>query len=300
MRYHYLTVDVFTDRQFGGNQLAVIPDARGLSAEQMQAITREFNFAESTFVLPPLSPENDAQVRIFTPGREVPFAGHPNVGTAYVLAKLGQVHGKPVGDVLRFEEGAGLVTLTITRDSQGNPINTEFTAPAALELGENVPVAHVATACGLHEGQIETARHAPQCASVGLPFTLAEVTDLAALQAVKPNLAAFDEHFQNLTGDAVFLYTHAAAGAVQARMFAPLHGVIEDAATGSASAALTGFLAYLRSEKDGTFDVSITQGVEMGRASLIQGSADKANGSVTAVRVGGPSVPVMEGFLQID
>ena len=300
MRYAYYVVDVFTDKRFGGNQLAVIPDARGLSAEQMQTITREFNFAESTFVLPPASPENDAQVRIFTPGREVPFAGHPNVGTAYVLAMLGQVHGKPVGDTLRFEERAGLVTLTIARDAEGRPVTTEFTAPAALELGESVPVAHVAAACGLHESQIETARHTPQCASVGLPFTLAEATDLAALEAVKPNLAAFDEHFQKLTGDAVFLYTHTGDGAVQARMFAPLHGVIEDAATGSASAALTGFLTHLRAETDGTFDVTITQGVEMGRPSLIRGSADKANGHVTTVRVGGPSVPVMEGFLQID
>ena len=109
MRYAFYTVDVFTDRQFGGNQLAVLPDARGLSAEQMQAIAREFNFAESTFVLPPESPGNDAHVRIFTPAREVPFAGHPNVGTAFVLASLGQSHGRPVGDVLRFEEEAGLV-----------------------------------------------------------------------------------------------------------------------------------------------------------------------------------------------
>jgi len=104
MRYHYITVDVFTNQRFGGNQLAVIPDARGLTTEQMQTITREFNFAESTFVLLPASPENDAQVRIFTPGREVPFAGHPNVGTGYVLAALGQVQGKPVADTLRFEE----------------------------------------------------------------------------------------------------------------------------------------------------------------------------------------------------
>lgn len=299
MRYHYLTVDVFTDRQFGGNQLAVIPDARGLSGEQMQAITREFNFAESTFVLPPASPENDAQVRIFTPGREVPFAGHPNVGTGYVLAMLGQVHGKPVGDLLRFEEKAGLVTLTIARDTAGNPVSTEFTAPALLELGEEVPVAHVAAACGLDESQIVTARHMPCCASVGLPFTLAEAPDLNTLAAAKPDLAAFERHFTGLPGDAVFLYVRTSKTSVQARMFAPLHGVLEDAATGSASAALTGFLAHLDPATDGTFDVSITQGVELGRPSQIHGSADKASGRVAAVRVGGPSVPVMEGFLRL-
>lgn len=300
MRYHYVTVDVFTDRQFGGNQLAVIPDARGLSSEQMQTITREFNFSECTFVLPPASPENDAEVRIFTPGREVPFAGHPNVGTGYVLAMLGQVHGKAVGDVLRFEEKAGVVTLTVTRDAAANPVSTEFSAPALLELGDEIPVAHVAAACGLDESQIATARHTPQCASVGLPFTLVEAADLAALTAAKPDLAAFDRHFTGQPGDAVFLYVRTSRTSVQARMFAPLHGVLEDAATGSASAALTGFLADLEPAAQGTFDVAITQGVEMGRPSQIYGSADKAGGKVTAVRVGGPSIPVMEGFLQID
>lgn len=300
MRYHYLTVDVFTERRFGGNQLAVLPDARGLSAEQMQAVAREFNFAETTFVLPPSAPENDAQVRIFTPGREVPFAGHPNVGTGYVLALLGQVHGRPVGDALRFEEGAGVVALTITRGRDGKPLRTEFTAPAALDVGAEVQAAHVAAACGLLPEQIATGRHAPRAASVGLPFTLAEVPDLAALAAAKPDLAAFDRHFANLPGDAVFLYARTGDGRVQARMFAPLHGVIEDAATGSASAALAGFLAHLDPAPDGTFDVAITQGLEMGRPSLIHGSADKSGGQVTAVRVGGPSVPVMEGFLQID
>ena len=299
MRYHYLTVDVFTDRRFGGNQLAVIPDARGLSGEQMQTITREFNFAESTFVLPPAAPENDARVRIFTPGREVPFAGHPNVGTAYVLAMLGQVHGKPVGDKLRFEEKAGLVTLTVDRGADGQPHSTEFTAPALLEAGDEIPAAHVAAACGLAENRIVTARHTPRCASVGLPFTLAEAPDLQTLAEAKPDLAAFDRHFTGLPGDAVFLYVRTGGSSVQARMFAPLHGVLEDAATGSASAALTGFLAHLDPADDGTFEITITQGVEMGRPSRINGSADKRGGQVTAVRVGGPSVPVMEGFLQI-
>lgn len=300
MRYHYLTVDVFTGRRFGGNQLAVIPDARGLSGAQMQTITREFNFAESTFVLPPASPENDAQVRIFTPGREVPFAGHPNVGTAYVLAMLGQVHGKQVRDTLRFEEKAGLVSLTIVRDGAGRPVSTEFTAPALLEQGDEVPAAHVAAACGLDESRIVTTRHTPRCASVGLPFTLAEAPDLETLAMAKPDLAAFDRYFTGLPGDAVFLYVRTSETSVQARMFAPLHGVLEDAATGSASAALTGFLAHLNPAADGTFDVAITQGVEMGRPSQIHGSADKTGGAVTAVRVGGPSVPVMEGFIQVE
>ncbi len=299
MRFNYLTVDVFTEQQFGGNQLAVIPDARGLTTAQMQAITREFNFAESTFVLPPFSPENDAQLRIFTPGHEVPFAGHPNVGTAFVLATLGQVHGKPVGGMLRFEEKAGLVNLTIDRDTAGAPVSTELTAPAPLELGAEVSAAHVAQAIGLTEQQILTVGHAPQMASVGLPFTIAELPDLATLAAAYPDAPAFDRHFANLPGDAVYCYVRTGAESVQARMFAPLYGVAEDSATGSAAAALSGFLANLNPAADGTFDLSITQGVEMGRPSLIRGSADKSDGDVSAVRVGGPSVPVMEGFLQV-
>ncbi len=300
MRYPYYVVDVFTDRRFGGNQLAVLPDASGLSAELMQTIAREFNFSELTFVLPPASPENDAQVRIFTPAREVPFAGHPNVGTGYVLATLGEVHGKSVGETLRFEEKGGLVTLDIAGDGAGRPISTEFTAPAALELGEEVPVAHVAAAAGLQENRIITARHPPRCASVGLPFTLAELPDLPTLAAARPAPAAFDEHFTGLSGDALYLYARTGGAGVQARMFAPLHGVLEDAATGSAAAALTGFLAHLEPAEDGTFAITIAQGIEMGRPSTIHGSADKKGGTVTAVRVGGPSVPVMEGLLQID
>ena len=299
MRYPFYTVDVFTTQRFGGNQLAVLPDARGLSGAQMQAITREFNFAESTFVLPPSSPDNDAQVRIFTPDREVPFAGHPNVGTAYMLASLGQVHGKPVGDRLRFEELAGLVELTIVRDASGAPISTELTAPAPLELGDQVPIEHTAAAIGLPPEQIITANHVPVKASVGLMFTVAEVLDLATLGAGKPNLAAFDEHFAGRTGDAVYFYTRTGAESVQARLFAPLHGIIEDAATGSAAAVLTGLMAHLSHAPSGTLPLIITQGIEMGRPSLIHGAADKSGGRVTAVRVGGPSVAVTEGFLTI-
>jgi trans-2,3-dihydro-3-hydroxyanthranilate isomerase len=298
MRYHYLTVDVFTNQRFGGNQLAVIPDARGLTAEQMQTITQEFNFAESTFVLPPASPENDAQVRIFTPGREVPFAGHPNVGTAFVLASLGQVHGRPVGEALRFEEKAGLVLLTVTRNAAGHPVSTELTAPAALALGDEVPAMHVAAAAGLELHHISQANHRPQTASVGLPFTLAELHSVEALAAAKPDLAAFDQYFTGLAGDALYLYVRTGGG-IQARMFAPLHGVIEDSATGSAAAALTGYLAHLNAASSGAFPVSIAQGLEIGRPSRIDGTAEKVDGQVTAVRVGGPCVAVMEGFLQV-
>jgi len=290
---------VFTRQRFGGNQLAVVPDARGLTTQQMQAIAREFNYAETTFVLPPSSEENDAEVRIFTPAREVPFAGHPNVGTAFVLATLGQVHGKQIGDALRFEEKAGLVRLFIRYDGSGQPVSTEFTAPAGLQLSDGVPIRHVAAAAGLEPTQIAATHHMPRIASVGLPFTVAELPNLETLAQAKPNLAAFDEHFAKLTGDALYLYARTGNNSIQARMFAPLHGVVEDAATGSAAAALTALLAHLAEDMDGTYPIIISQGREVGRPSTIEGSADKANGSVTAVRVGGPSVVVMDGALTV-
>jgi trans-2,3-dihydro-3-hydroxyanthranilate isomerase len=299
MRYHYITVDVFTDRRFGGNQLAVLPDARGLTAEQMQAIAREFNYSETTFVLPSRTSDSDALVRIFTPSREVPFAGHPNVGTAYVLAELGQVHGKAIRDRLCFEEAAGMVPLTILRSPDGSTIATEFTAPAPLEIGKAVPDADVAAAAGLAPEQITTVRHSPLHASGGLPFTVAELPDLATLAMAKPNAAAFDDLFRDRAGDALYLYVRTGDGQVQARMFAPRHGVSEDAATGSAAAALSGLLAHLSEAIEGRHDVTISQGIEMGRPSLIQGSADKQDGNVVAVRVGGPSIATMEGILTI-
>lgn len=299
MRYHFVTLDVFTDRRFGGNQLAVIPDARELSGEQMQAIAREFNYAECTFVLPPASPQNDAQVRIFTPKREVPFAGHPNVGTAYALAMLEEVHGRKVGDALRFEEKAGIVAVSVARNAAGQPMSAELTAPALLDLAETMAVEHVAEAAGLAPNAITTERHEPQIASIGLPFTIAELPDLDTLAAIKPNLAAFDRHFTEVAGDALYLYVRTGPRSVQARMLAPLHGVIEDPATGSAAAALTGFLARLDPAREGTLPLAIAQGLEMGRPSLIQGAADKSGGAVTAVRVGGPCVTVMEGFLTV-
>jgi trans-2,3-dihydro-3-hydroxyanthranilate isomerase len=299
MRFPYVTLDVFTDRRFGGNQLAVLPDARGLTAEQMQVIAREFNFAESTFVLPPADPQNDAHLRIFTPGREVPFAGHPNIGTAYALAMIGQVQGKRVGDVLRFEEHAGLVKMAINRDGAGYPQSTELTAPAPLAVGKPMPVAHVCAAAGLPPDTIVEARHTAQTVSVGLPFTIVELTSLDALAAVKPDLAAFDRHFAGEEGDALYLYVRTGDACVQARMFAPLHGVIEDPATGSAAAALTGYLAHIEATDAGTFPLTIAQGLEMGRPSVIHGVAEKSKGIVQVVRVGGPSVAVMEGFLTV-
>src|SRR5580658_2648179 len=137
MQLKFFTVDVFTDRQFGGNPLAVFPDARGLTAPQMQAIAAEFNLAETTFVLPPQAPGHTAQVRIFTPRAEMPFAGHPNVGTAFVLARQGECHGRPVGEPLIFEEKAGLVRLDLIKDGTA-VVGARLAPPQPLTRGDDI------------------------------------------------------------------------------------------------------------------------------------------------------------------
>ena len=299
MEIGYLTLDVFTDEAFGGNPLAVVPDARGLSTEQMQAITREFKYSESTFVLPPTDPAHDAQVRIFTPAREIPFAGHPNVGTACALARLGSVHGKPVGEQLLFEERAGLVPVKLLR-SGDHVDGAELTAPQELSLGETLSAEVIADCMGLSPDDIVTERHEPTWSSVGLPFFIAEVRDREALAKAAPKVDVFAKHLPIAGSDDIFLYCRCPsddAFDVRTRMFAPLQGVTEDPATGSANAALTGLLASL--DADGTHRFVIAQGVEMGRPSRLDTTAVKSGGQVTEIRVGGNCVTMMRGTLHI-
>ena len=301
MRYRYHTCDVFTERRFGGNPLAVLPDAVGLSDEQMQCIAREFNYSETTFVLPADNPAHTRRVRIFTPGAEIPFAGHPNVGTAFVLAATGML---PAGaDTLQvvFEEAAGPVPVAI-RYEGGQPAYCELTAPQALTLGATAPVDAVAASIGLAQEAVVTSAHPPRVASVGLPFLLVELRDRTALAEAR---IRHDEHaalMQRCGGGGVHLYTRntGAPGVdLRARMYAPLHGVAEDPATGSANVALAGLLAACAPEPDGTFAWRIAQGVEMGRPSLLEASAVKRGGAVETVRIGGRSVLVCDGWIEV-
>src|SRR5262249_19434501 len=160
MRFEFVTVDVFTDRRFGGNPLAVLPEADGLTAAQMQAIAAEFNLSETTFVLPPQDPAYTAEVRIFTPRAELPFAGHPNVGTAFALARRGNVGGRPLGDTLLFEERAGLVPVALLRES-GDTVGARLTAPQPFSRGVDIAVDAVAASCGLMADDIAVANHRP-------------------------------------------------------------------------------------------------------------------------------------------
>ena len=294
--YRYFICDVFTDRLFGGNQLAVLPDARGLSDGQMQQIAREFNFSESTFVLPPEA-GHTRRVRIFTPTREVPFAGHPNVGTAFALATAGELG--PIGAPLTvtFEEEAGLVPVTITK-AEGKPIWCELAAPQPLSLGKTVSARTLASAVSLTSDDIVTGNHPPQVASVGLPFLIAELKDRAALERARVDMNGLDALVAAGVTPDIHLYVHSADEFdIRARMFAPLDGVPEDPATGSANCALVGLLGRLKKASDGRFVWRIAQGVGMGRPSLLEASAEKREGAIVSIRIGGACVLFGEGLL---
>jgi trans-2,3-dihydro-3-hydroxyanthranilate isomerase len=298
--YEFVTVDVFTNRQFGGNPLAVFPEANGLSGEQMQAIAAEFNLSETTFVLPPDNPQHHARVRIFTPRTELPFAGHPNVGTGFVLA--GREENPPEHYI--FEEPAGLVRVHILR--AGDMISgARVSAPRSLTIEDDVPIEIAAACASLTPEDIATEGHTPLVASVGTPFVLAEVKNVEALSRATPDLAAFRSAASRIESLgprlSLLLYTWKPAGERQlrARMFAPLGGVLEDPATGSANAALAALLTSLAPGVNVDLTYDIEQGIEMGRPSRILASARKTGEGPVSATVAGDCVGVMRGWLEL-
>jgi trans-2,3-dihydro-3-hydroxyanthranilate isomerase len=299
MQRRYITVDVFTDRAFGGNPLAVVLDAAGLSTEQMQAIATEFNYSETTFVLPPADRANDANVRIFTVRSELPFAGHPNVGTAFVLAT--QAASAPAR--LKFEEKAGLVPVEVLT-ADGRVAGAELTAPQPLTKGATVDAKEAAAILSLSASDVRTDRHPPQVASVGLPFLIVEVASREAVKRAKPDAAAFWKTLPPAGTDAVYFYTRDVPAAeqpldLQARMFHPaVSGLSEDPATGSATGAAAAYLAELDDRRLGEVKLRIGQGFDMGRPSLLLTRVIKQNGLVFSTHVGGNCVQMMEGMLR--
>jgi trans-2,3-dihydro-3-hydroxyanthranilate isomerase len=284
--YPFVTLDVFTDRRFGGNPLAVFTDATGLSPAQMQALAAEMNLSETTFILPPENPAHTARVRIFNRTAEMPFAGHPSVGTGYVLAQRGH------DGVLKLEVPAGVVEVRIERDSAETPIGAVIAAPKPLSHGVEVDVETIAACAGLDPTDIVVANHRPVEASVGISFIFAEVSP-AALAAASPNLTAFRLAAERLTAERMSLHLYASEpGKIRARMFAPLSGTYEDAATGSANAALAALLLSLTADGSGKYEVS--QGVEMGRPSRLRLTASREADGIRAT-VGGGCIPVFRG-----
>lgn len=299
--YDFVTVNVFTDARFSGNPLAVIPDASGLTDAQMQSIAAEFNLSETAFVLPPDDPRHHARVRIFNRTAEMPFAGHPNVGTGYVLAVMA---GDPP-EHYTFEEIAGLVRVHILRDAAGAISGARVAAPRSLSIDIGIPPDVAAACASLTEQDLGTLCHTPLVASVGTPFVIAEVASVEALSRAHPDINAFRAaaaRFPDMAGRfSLYLYAWIEGDErrIRARMFAPLDGTYEDPATGSAAATLAGLLTSMAPGDNVDLQYAIEQGVEMARPSLIIASAVKNSEGPISTSVAGSCVQVMRGTLQV-
>lgn len=292
--FAYVTLDVFTEARFGGNPLAVFTDARGMTDAEMQALAAEMNYSETTFVLPPADPAHTARVRIFHRTAEMPFAGHPNVGTGFVLAGL-----RPdAGDTLRFEEIAGLVEVRIERDAAGCPLGAEIGAPQPLQLLGTLPAAEIAACLVLDAADLVTTTHVPTRASLGVDFVFVEVTE-EALGLARPDIAAYqrlaDTERDSAARLSIFLYARE-GNRVRARMFSPLTGTWEDPATGSANATLGALLLSLGDAASARYDVR--QGVEMGRPSNLAVHAWRTPEGIRA-SVAGRCVPMFSGSVEL-
>ena len=298
MRHRYLLADVFTDRIFGGNPLAVFPEGDRVPEGVMQTLARELNLSETVFVLPPESPSHACRLRIFTPNSELPFAGHPTVGTACLLAETGRI---PLGGGearVVLEEGVGPIEVVIRREGDG--LAATFGVAKLPERGPAPPpVEDVAAAVSLAPDDIVDV---PEAYSCGVRFLCIPVRDREALGRAHLDPAAWQASIVGSWAPQLFLFTGAAVEGeadIQARMFAPGLGVPEDPATGSAAAALAGYISAREADPDASLRRTIAQGVEMGRPSSISLAIERKGGVVTAVRVGGRSVKVAEGAFEL-
>lgn len=297
MRYRFHTLDVFTDTRFGGNPLAVVLDADALNGGQMQTIAAEFNLSETVFVLQPAKAGgNRRKLRIFTPQAELPFAGHPTVGTGYLLAALKLLEVSPAEPVMVLEEGVGDVPVTVQFGTDG-PLSARMSVPRLPERGpEAPPPADLAAMLSLAEADLLTGHAAYSC---GVPFLFIPVRDRKAIARVKLRMDLWDKQLSDWWAKSVFLFTTETVSKdahIHARMFAPALGVHEDPATGSAACALAGFL-HDQKPRDGQRHWRIEQGFEMGRPSHIELEADIAGGHIAALRVGGSSVQISQGWI---
>lgn len=291
MTHRFIIADVFTDSAFGGNQLGVFPDAEGISDAQMQAFARELNFSETTFVLPPRKPGHTHRVRIFTPTEELPFAGHPNIGTAIVLASqagLGETQ-------LVFDEDIGTVRVTASITEQRSYAELSLEGGAEIRPCA-VPAATLARMFSLAVDRIGPRE--PWMAGRGISFACIPLASPEAVAAAKFDPAVWQDAFPEdawarqiyaIGGD------FAPGGTLKVRMWGPSVGVAEDPATGSAAAILAASLTHAFPQTDGHFAWTMEQGAELGRPSFLYASADKKDGQVVTTRVGGGAVIVAEG-----
>ncbi len=315
IRIRFITADVFTSVPFTGNQLAVVFGAEGLPTETLQAITREFNYAETTFVFAPEDPAHTRRVRIFTPELEVPFAGHPTIGTAHVLVASGEVRGEGDELTLVLGENVGPVPVRV-KLVNGVPVHAQLTtAQLPEERVEVTDLEALASVLSLSASDIVGGTHAPAGVSCGLPFQLIALNSVEAVERARLRMDAWESVLRgtwaawpmvfamsrgaegNAERDAL-LPEHVRGCDIRARVFVPGSTVPEDPATGSANACLAGYLAK-RTPRDGLLQWSVAQGVEMGRPSRLSIEAHKQLGVIDAVRVGGATVLVSEGTMAV-
>jgi trans-2,3-dihydro-3-hydroxyanthranilate isomerase len=300
MRLRFHTLDVFTTTRFGGNPLAVVLDADGLKPAAMQQIAREFNLSETVFVLKPENPAHSARIRIFTPLAEIPFAGHPTVGTAILLADLRTPNlGGARNAIIALEEEIGIVRIGV-RMRPDEAAFAEFDAPRLpVDKGSVPAIEDLAAAVGLIPSEIGFENHRPSAFTAGLPYYFIPVRSLAAIGRARAVASRWDRAFGI---GAAYLYcreTELKSSHFHARMFDPGHGVPEDPATGSAAAALAGVIAHYDEPPGGEHRYVIEQGYEMGRPSHIQLSLVMNDGRLQTVRIGGHAVRVSDGEIEV-
>jgi trans-2,3-dihydro-3-hydroxyanthranilate isomerase len=300
--YRYLHYDVFTDHLFGGNQLAVVPDGRGLSSDTMQAIAKEMNFSETTFVLPADQPDTDVRMRIFTPGEELPIAGHPTIGTTFALARTGIVERGQKTVVF----GCGIGPVPVAMTWSGDELSFAWMSQPLPVFGEPVPdPARAAAALSLSPAAVAGTGHPVQIVSCGVPFLFVPLTTRSAVDSVVVNPRLLDDLFAATAPSAHGVFVFSAQpgdsrATAYSRMFAPGMGITEDAATGIASGALGCYLARHKIVPPEKADAMISlQGVKMGRPSHVHISIRIEDGAIRSVRVGGEAVLASEGTLYL-
>jgi len=297
----YCTVDVFTDHPFGGNPLAVFCDVPELPTDFMQKVAREFNLSETVFIVRPRDARATRRLRIFTPARELPFAGHPTIGAAQVLVEEGLAGVQGASGSFLLEEEVGLVPIQVRRQEGGHWFVQLTTARLPEQTAAAPPAAELARLLGIGVGDLLGGGETPQFLSCGVPFLFVGVRDRSVLSRLSIDPAT-SRKLHDATGMSqvfAFSYDPERKGShIRARMFAQEFGITEDPATGSAVAAFAGHLAPRAGKSDGTLRWTIEQGFEMGRPSILHLEADMARGAITAVRVGGTAVRMSEGELK--
>jgi trans-2,3-dihydro-3-hydroxyanthranilate isomerase len=298
-KLRYQLVDVFTSERFGGNQLAVFTNGRGLDAAMMQRIAKELNLSETTFVLPPDDPANDYRVRIFTPAIELPMAGHPSIGTAFVLAREHLVNINAEHPTIRLEEGVGVILVGFEFGDDGRLLITMDQSPPTFgpEYADRNTIAAMLSidAAALDETPI-------QVVSCGVPFLFVPIKTLEAIREIKLRLDIWERVVQGHAEQHIFAFTREFernGSTVHSRMFAPAMNIPEDPATGAASGPLGCYLVKHNLVTDSPAVIVSEQGIEMGRPSTIHIQIDHSGGEITRVRVGGQSVYIGEGVLEL-